>query len=305
MNVEPEVRQESIETEEVEKYSQWKDAWRRLRKNKMAMIGLGITLVVIFVAIFAPLLAPHDPYYSPVMEDGQAELSMQGPSLSYPLGTDRLGRDILSRIIYGTRISLIVGVITQLIALAIGITLGSVAGYYGGIVDDVISYFINVFLAFPFLLFAIAIMAVFQDPGIEQVFLALGLVTWPGLARIVRGEVMSLKEEEYIEAARSLGAKDFRIMTKHVIPNCLAPIIVTVTLGVAGAILAEAGLSFLGIGAQPPMPSWGLMLNAGRDYLRSDPRMMWFPGLAIMITVLGLNLFGDGLRDVLDPKMRD
>jgi peptide/nickel transport system permease protein/oligopeptide transport system permease protein len=239
------------------------------------------------------------------MEDGKAELSMQRPSLAHPLGTDKLGRDILSRIIYGSRISLMVGFFTQVIALAIGVTLGALGGYYGGIVDDIVTYLINVFLAFPFLLFAIAIMAVFQNPSVDKVFLALGLISWPRIARIVRGQVLSIKEEEYIEAVKSIGASDARIIVKHVLPNCLAPIIVTVTLGVAGAILAEAGLSFLGLGTQPPNPSWGLMLDTGRQYLRAEPRMMLFPGLAIAITVLAFNLFGDGLRDALDPKMKD
>ncbi|AGB40430.1 ABC-type dipeptide/oligopeptide/nickel transport system, permease component [Halobacteroides halobius DSM 5150] len=296
---------ETTETKEVEVHSPWRAAWRRLKRNKLAMFGLGITAILMIVAIFAPVIAPYDPFYSPVMQEGKVELSMQGPSLAHPFGTDTLGRDIFSRIVYGARISLMVGFVTQIISLVIGITLGALAGYYGGIVDDIISYLINVFLAFPFLLFAIAIMAVFQDPGVDKVFIALGLVSWPGLARIVRGQVMSLKEEEYVEAVESLGANDFRIIFKHIIPNCLAPIIVTVTLGIAGAILAEAGLSYLGLGAQPPQPSWGLMLNSGKQYMRTAPRMMLVPGIAIVLTVLGFNLFGDGLRDALDPKMKE
>ncbi|PRX32650.1 peptide/nickel transport system permease protein/oligopeptide transport system permease protein [Orenia metallireducens] len=296
---------DNIKASSEEVHSPWRDAWRRLKKNKIAMVGLYVTIALILVAVFARWIAPYDPYFSPVMEEGKIELSMQGPSLEHPFGTDKLGRDIFSRIIYGAQISLTVGFITQAIAIVIGIVLGALAGYYSGLVDDIISYLINVFLAFPFMLFAIAIMAVFQDPGIEKIFVALGLISWPGLARIVRGQVMALKEEEYVEAAKSLGANDFRIIFKHVIPNTLAPIIVTVTLGVASAILAEAGLSFLGLGAQPPTPSWGLMLSTGKEYLRSYPRMMMFPGAAIMITVLAFNIFGDGLRDALDPKMKD
>ncbi len=296
---------ENINKREVKVSSPTREAWRRLRKNKMAMAGLWVTIILILIAIFAPFIAPYSPYYSPVMEEGKIELSMQGMSWAHPFGTDKLGRDIFSRVIYGTRISLMVGLIAQGISLLIGIALGALAGYYGGWVDDIISYLINVFLAFPYLLFCIAILAVFKDPGVEKVFIAIGLISWPGLARIVRGQIMSLKEEEYVEAARSLGANDFRIIFKHLIPNCLAPIIVTITLGVAGAILAEAGLSFLGLGAQPPEPSWGLMLSTGKGYLRSHPRMMLFPGMAIMITVLAFNLFGDGLRDALDPKMKD
>ncbi|MBM7557081.1 ABC transporter permease [Halanaerobacter jeridensis] len=288
-----------------EAHSPWHEAWKRLKKNKLAMIGLGITTVLLIVAIFAPIIAPYNPRYAPVIEDGKVELSLQGPSWAHPFGTDKLGRDIFSRVVYGARISLMVGLITQGIALVLGITLGAIAGYYGGLIDEAVSYLIQVFLAFPFILFAIAIMAVFSEPGVDKVFLALGLISWPPLARIVRGQVMSIKEEEYIEAAQSLGASDFRIIVKHVIPNSLAPIIVTVTLGVAGAILAEAGLSFLGLGTQPPRPSWGVMLKTGQEYIRSYPYMIWFPGLAIMIAVMGINLLGDGLRDALDPKMKD
>ena len=308
MSLENNIKFDEEASEEVideQVYNPWKDNWRKLKKNKMAIVGLVITVFVVVIGLIGPYITPHNPFYSPVMEDQMHELSMQGPSLRHPFGTDRLGRDLFSRVIYGTRISLMVGVFTQLISVVIGITLGSLAGFFGGIVDDIISYLINVFLAFPFLLFAIAIMAVFEDPGINQIFIALGLISWPALARIVRGTVMSIKEKEYIEAVRSLGASNFRIIIKHVIPNSLAPIIVTVTLGVAGAILAEAGLSFLGIGVQPPMPSWGIMLSDGRSYIRSHPYMMFFPGFAIMFTVLGFNLFGDGLRDILDPKMDD
>ncbi|SJZ40045.1 nickel transporter permease [Selenihalanaerobacter shriftii] len=293
------VQKESMQQkEEVEIYSPWREAWRKLKKNKMAMVGLGITVLLVIVAILAPYIALHDPLKVDLMK------SLQPPSSEYPLGTDRLGRGIFSRIVHGARISLRVGLITQSIALIIGVTLGALAGYYGGWVDEVISYLINVFLAFPFLLFAIAIMATL-GPGINNVFLALAIVSWPGLARIVRGQVMSLKSEEYVEAAKALGANDFKIILKHLIPNCMAPIIVTVTLGVASSILAEAGLSFLGLGAQPPTPSWGLMLSSGRSFIRTNPGMMVYPGLAIMVTILGLNLFGDGLRDALDPKMKD
>jgi len=290
---------------DTEAHSPWYEAWKRLRRNKLAMVGLAITAIFVIVAVFAPLIAPYNPRYSPVMEDGKVELSLQGPTWQHPFGTDKLGRDIFSRIVFGARISLMVGLLTQTIAVVIGVPLGAIAGYYGGVVDDIISYLVTVFLAFPFLLFCIAILAVFPEPGVDKVFLALGLVSWPRIARIVRGQVLSVKEEEFVEAVQSLGAKDGRIIFKHILPNCLAPIIVTVTLGVAGAILAEAGLSFLGLGTQPPTPSWGIMLNTGREYLRATPRMMLFPGVAIAITVMGLNLFGDGLRDALDPKMKD
>ena len=303
--MEVEVKEKEVNQVAAEAHSPWYEAWKRLKKNKLAMIGLSITTILLIVAVFAPLIAPYNPRYAPVIEDGKVELSLQGPTWAHPFGTDKLGRDIFSRVVYGARISLLVGLITQGIALVLGITLGAVAGYYGGLIDEAVSYLIQVFLAFPFILFAIAIMAVFSEPGVDKVFLALGLISWPPLARIVRGQVMSIKEEEYIEAAQSLGASDFRIIVKHVIPNSLAPIIVTVTLGVAGAILAETGLSFLGLGTQPPRPSWGVMLKTGQEYIRSYPHMIWFPGLAIMIAVMGINLLGDGLRDALDPKMKD
>lgn len=272
--------------------------WQRLRKNKMAMIGLAITITLILIAIFAPLIAPYDPY----TVDWSQSLQAPGEG-NHLLGTDQLGRDIFSRLIYGSRISLRVGIITQLISMTIGIIMGALAGYYGGKIDELISYLINLFFAFPSLLFAIAIMATL-GPGLNNIFIALGVVGWPGLARIVRGQVMQLKGEEYVEAIKALGGNDFKIIFRHILPNCLAAIIVTVTLGVASAILSEAGLSFLGLGAQPPEPSWGLMLSMGRTYVTTKTWLTIYPGLAIMLTILGLNLLGDGLRDALDPRMK-
>lgn len=272
--------------------------WQRLRKNKMAMIGLAITITLILIAIFAPLIAPYDPY----TVDWSQSLQAPGDG-NHLLGTDQLGRDIFSRLIYGSRISLRVGIITQLISMTIGIIMGALAGYYGGKIDELISYLINLFFAFPSLLFAIAIMATL-GPGLNNIFIALGVVGWPGLARIVRGQVMQLKGEEYVEAIKALGGNDFKIIFRHILPNCLAAIIVTVTLGVASAILSEAGLSFLGLGAQPPEPSWGLMLSMGRTYVTTKTWLTIYPGLAIMLTILGLNLLGDGLRDALDPRMK-
>lgn len=272
--------------------------WQRLRKNKMAMIGLAITITLILIAIFAPLIAPYDPY----TVDWAQSLQAPGEG-NHLLGTDQLGRDIFSRLIYGSRISLRVGIITQLISMTIGIIMGALAGYYGGKIDELISYLINLFFAFPSLLFAIAIMATL-GPGLNNIFIALGVVGWPGLARIVRGQVMQLKGEEYVEAIKALGGNDFKIIFRHILPNCLAAIIVTTTLGVASAILSEAGLSFLGLGAQPPEPSWGLMLSMGRTYVTTKTWLTIYPGLAIMVTILGLNLLGDGLRDALDPRMK-
>ncbi|MCK4260382.1 MAG: ABC transporter permease [Halanaerobiales bacterium] len=272
--------------------------WKRLRKNKMAMVGLLITLTLIVLALLAPVLAPADPYAVNLRN------ALKAPGEDgHLLGTDQLGRDQFSRLLYGAQISLRVGLITQSITVVIGIFMGALAGYYGGKVDEIISYFINVFFAFPSLLFAIAIMATL-GPGLNNIFIALGAVSWPGLARIVRGQVMQLKEREYIEAVKALGGNDFQIIMKHIIPNCMAPVIVTTTLGVAGAILSEAGLSFLGLGAQPPTPSWGLMLATGRTYITSKSWLTIYPGLAIMFTILGLNLLGDGLRDALDPRLK-
>lgn len=272
--------------------------WKRLKKNKAAMLGLAITIGLVLVAIFAPVLATHDPYKVNLAH------AMKAPGQNgYLLGTDQLGRDMFSRLLFGARISLQVGIVTQGISLVIGLIMGALAGYYGGKVDEIISYLINVVFAFPSLLFAIAIMATL-GPGLNNIFIALGAVSWPGLARIVRGQVLQLREKEYIEAIRALGGNDFTIIIKHILPNCLAPVIVTVTLGVAGAILSEAGLSFLGLGAQPPAPSWGLMLAMGRSYVTSKTWLTIYPGAAIMITILGLNLLGDGLRDALDPRMK-
>lgn len=279
--------------------TQANQVWKRLKKNKMAMFGMVITIALLLISLLAPVIAPHDPYEVQLME------ALKAPGEDgHILGTDQLGRDQFSRLLYGARISLKVGLITQSISVVLGILMGALAGFYGGKVDEIISYLINVFFAFPSLLFAIAIMATL-GPGLNNVFIALGAVSWPGLARIVRGQVLQLKESEYVEAIRALGGNDFRIIIKHIIPNCLAPVIVTTTLGVAGAILAEAGLSFLGLGAQPPEPSWGLMLSMGRTYVTSKTWLTIYPGLAIMITILGLNLLGDGLRDALDPKLKD
>ncbi len=274
------------------------DAWRRLRRNRLAMAGLVVIIVLMLVAVSAPYIAPYDPYKQSL--DDQ----LKPPSREYPLGTDDLGRDIASRIIYGSRISLSVGFVAEAISLAIGVTLGAISGYFGGGVDNVIMRITDMMFAFPDLLFAIAIMFAL-GPGIYNVFIALGIVGWAGMARLVRGQVLAVRGREFVEAAKAVGESDLRIIAKHVLPNCLAPIIVSVTLGIPGAIMAEAGLSFLGLGAQPPTPSWGQMISIGKGYLRFAPWFSVYPGLAIMITVLAFNLFGDGLRDALDPRLRE
>ncbi|MEW5866252.1 MAG: oligopeptide ABC transporter permease [Bacillota bacterium] len=274
------------------------DAWKRLKRNRLAMAGLVVIVLLMLVAVFAPYIAPHDPYKQSL--DDQ----LRPPSRKYPLGTDDLGRDVASRIIFGSRISLTVGFVAEAITLVIGVTLGAISGYFGGRVDNVIMRITDMMFAFPDLLFAIAIMFVL-GPGIYNVFIALAIVGWAGMARLVRGQVLAVREREFVEAAKAVGESDVRIIIKHILPNCLAPVIVSATLGIPGAIMSEAGLSFLGLGAQPPTPSWGQMISIGRGYLRFAPWFSVYPGLAIMVTVLAFNLFGDGLRDALDPRLRD
>lgn len=276
----------------------WRHAWRRLRRNRTAMLGLAIVLLFVGFALAAPVAAPHDPV-AQVLPD-----AIQPPSATHPMGTDNFGRDIFSRLVYGARISLFVGIMSQALAVAIGVTLGALGGYFRGWVDDVVLWLVNVVWAFPFLLFAIALVAAL-GPSIRNVFIAVGLASWVGIARVVRGQFLTLKEKEYVEAARALGFSNARIIFRHILPNTLAPIIVLVTLGFANAIIVEAGLSFLGLGVQPPTPSWGQMIYTGYGYIVSGLGwwMAIFPGFAIMLAVLALNLLGDGLRDALDIKL--
>ena len=271
------------------------ETWRRLRRQRLAMFGGGILFLLLFVALCAPVLAPHDP-----MEQN-LYARLQPPSLDHPLGTDDFGRDILSRMIYGSRISLRVGVASITAALLVGTLLGLWAGYWGGWVDTLIMRCMDLLLAFPSILLAIAIVAV-AGPGIDNAIMAVSVVLIPQFARLVRSSVLTIRETAYIEAARALGAGPMRILFVGILPNCTAPIIVQTTLGLGTAILDAAGLSFLGLGAQPPMPEWGAMLASGRELLFDAPWVMTFPGLAIFIVVLAINLFGDGLRDALDPK---
>ena len=263
-------------------------------------IGIGIILIaaLIFCAVFAPFITK----YSPLKVDIRNITA--SPSYDHPFGTDDLGRDLFSRVIYGSRISLLVGVIATLISLVIAIVIGIISGYYGGWIDSFLMRFTDIVLAFPTALFAIAVMAVFENPSIDKVFIVLGLIGWPGAARLVRGQVLSLRELEYIQAARAIGMNEQRILWRHILPNSLAPILVMATLMIPGNILTEAWLSFLGLGAQPPDPSWGSMITEGQAYLETKPWLCIFPGIAIFATVLGFNLFGDGLRDYLDPRLK-
>ncbi|MCC5909454.1 MAG: ABC transporter permease [Clostridiaceae bacterium] len=280
------------------KRSQWYEVWRRLRKNKAAMVGLVIISILLFSAIFADFIAPEG------YDDQDLTRRFASPSSENFMGTDHLGRDIFSRIIYGTRISLQVGFIAVGIAALTGGTLGAVAGYYGGKLDNIIMRLMDVLLAIPSILLAISIVAALGS-SLVNVMIAVGISSTPTYARIVRASVLTIKDQEYVEAARAIGANDFRIIIKHILPNSMAPIIVQATLGVAGAILSAAGLSFIGLGIQPPNPEWGNMLSSGRHYIRDYWHIATFPGVAIMITIFGLNLLGDGLRDALDPRLKN
>ena len=277
-------------------------ALRRLRKSKTALFGGVIAVALVVVAIFADVLAP----YSPTASDQRH--TFEAPSRAYPLGTDQLGRDMLSRLIHGSRISLAVGVASVLLALFVGVPLGLVAGFYGGRLDAGIMRLMDLVLAFPIYLLAIILMVIFTPTagliGTIKVVGAIAIVRIPIYARLVRGSVLSIKEKEYIEACRALGVGDRSILFHHVLPNSLAPIIVTTTLGIATSIIVEATLSFLGLGTQPPTPSWGWDLKANVAFIHQNPWLALFPGLAIFVTVLGFNLFGDGLRDALDPRMK-
>lgn len=278
-------------------HSYWSISWNIFKKNKVAMACLGIVIILCLVALFAPWIAPYDPDAQVLTE------RLMPPSAQHWFGTDDLGRDIFSRIVYGCRISLSVGVVSQIIATVIGYTMGVCAGYFGGKVDAVISFIIQVFSSFPFLLFAIAIMFVL-GPGLVNLYLALGLLGWASTARLIRGDVMRLKKMKYIDACKISGGSSFKIIMKHLLPNCLSTLIVTVTLGIPSAIMSEASLSFLGLGVRPPMSSWGSMISFSQPYIRSATYYSVIPGLAIIITVLAFNMLGDGLRDALDPKLR-
>ena len=273
------------------------EGWTQLRRSRHATVGVSIVLVLVLAAVLAPLVAPYDPYEANLKE------TLEPPSSRHLMGTDDLGRDILSRILYGARISLQVGVIAEVISLAIGITVGAIAAHYRGWVDMTLMRVADMFFAFPTALFAMAVIAVFEEPSVAKIFIVLGIVNWAAIARLVRGSLLSIKEREFVEAARALGTGSTRLMVRHLLPNALAPILVVATIGVAGNILTEAWLSFLGLGAQAPLASWGSMITAGQPFIYTKPWICLCPGLAIVITVLGFNLFGDGLRDILDPRI--
>jgi peptide/nickel transport system permease protein len=275
----------------------WKAFYKKLAKNKAAMAGAFIIIFVILMGIFAPLLATHDPNVPNVTN------KLQSPSAENYLGTDDVGRDIYSRLLYGARISLTVGFLSTLIGAIAGVTLGIVAGYYGRWVDTLIMRICDVLLAFPGILLALAIVSVLGASTIN-VIIAVAFFAVPSFARIVRGSTLSVKKLEYIDAIRAMGSSDFRIIFKHILPNILSPIIVQATLYIASAIITASALSFLGMGTRPPTPEWGAMLSQGRSYLAQAPHITLFPGLVILLVVIGFNLLGDGLRDALDPKSK-
>lgn len=274
-----------------------KDGWSRFRRDGRSWLGLGVVVVMVLLALAAPAVTTYDPSAIDLRH------ALQAPSARHWLGTDAQGRDVWARLVYGARVSLLVGVASQGIALLIGVALGLVAGYRGKWTDDVVMRLADVTLAFPSLLLLIAMAAAFE-PSLTVVCVVIGVVGWAGMARLVRGQVLVVRELEYVQAMRALGARDVRILLRHVLPNVVAPVVIAATLGIAGAIMAEAALSFLGLGVQPPTPSWGAMIADGRDLsqLRNAPWTSLAPGLAIGCAVLGFNLLGDALRDALDPR---
>ena len=285
------------ETTTVKRNSQAKDTFRRFIKNKAAVVGLIIISLLLFGAIFAGVITPYD------FDKQDLTARFEMPSMAHLLGTDEFGRDLFTRILYGARISLFVGILSVSVGCLIGGTLGALAAYYGGRVDNFIMRFLDIWPSIPDLLLAISLASA-MGPGIGNAIIAIGLTTIPSYARVVRASVMTVKNTEYIEAARCLGASVPRIILRHIIPNALAPIIVQASLGVAGAIITTASLSFIGLGVQPPTPEWGSMLSKGRQYIRNYWHLVTFPGVFIMTTVISLNLLGDGLRDALDPRLK-
>ncbi len=292
-------REKDLPEDDGPRSSLWRDTFRRLKRDKTAVISGIILLIIILVAIFAPLLAPHDPYTVALADRLQAPFSP-----GHILGTDQLGRDILSRLMYGGRISVAIGALAVAIALILGTTIGLLAGYYKGWVDTISIFGINILNAFPYILLAIAIIAAL-GPGLTNAMIAIAIVGIPYYARIVRGIVFSLRERDFIQAEKALGASNFRIITRHILPNCLSPIIVAATLDVGWMIVMAAGLSFLGLGAQPPTAEWGVMLSEGQEFIRNAPYISLLPGAMIFIVVLCLNFLGDGMRDALDPNLKN
>lgn len=291
------MRKNRTNTLEDRRTSMWGDVWKRLRRNKAAMLGLTLLGVIFLGALLAGVIGPEG-YDHQVLQDRNL-----APCLAHPFGTDGKGRDLLVRILYGARISLLIGFSAVIVSVSVGTVIGAAAAYYGDKVDNLLMRFIDVWMAIPSILLSIAIMAAFGS-SIRNLVLAIAIGSIPGHARVVRSAVLSVKNQEFIEAAISNGASDFRIITRYILPNCMAPIIVQATMSVAKAILSASSLSFIGLGVTQPTPEWGAMLSVGRNVIRDYWWIITFPGLAIMMTIYGINLFGDGLRDAMDPRLK-
>jgi len=274
------------------------EIWRRLKKDKAAVISMFVLLAIILVAVLAPLIAPYG------YEVQDKKHPMEGSSRAHLLGTDRLGRDILSRLLYGARYSLAMGFIATAISAVLGIILGSVAGYYGGRIDNLIMRFLDIYQGIPMILLTVTLAAVL-GPSLRNAIIALGVGFVPGTARLMRASILTVREKEYIEAAKSVNARDAYNIIKHIIPNAIAPVIVSITMGIGNCIMAGAQLSFVGLGVQAPIPEWGAMISDARNYMRGNPTLALYPGICIMLTVLAFNLLGDGLRDAMDPRLKN
>lgn len=270
--------------------------WQRLKRNRLALVGGSVVVLLFLVSLLAPLIAPCEP------NTINAWQVLAPPSWQHWFGTDDLGRDVFSRVLFGARISLKVGFVAVGIAVAIGTVVGLVAGYYSGVVDTFLMRFVDIMLCFPAFFLILAVIAI-REPSIWNIMIVIGLTSWMGVARMVRAETLSIREMDYITAARCIGCSDVRIIFRHILPNALSPVLVSATLGIAGAILTESALSFLGIGVQPPTPSWGNILTSGKDYIEFAWWLSLFPGLSILVTVLAYNLLGEGIRDALDPRV--
>lgn len=290
---------EAAEAAPTRQASLWGDAWRRLVRNKLAVIGMTIAIFLVLVAVFAEVIAPYG--YN---ETISTELVLLEPSWYFPMGLDQNGRDVFSRLVFGARVSLLVGVAAQLIVLAIGVPIGAMAGYFGGTLDNVLMRLVDVVYAVPQLLLVLLIVNM-RGPGMSNIFLAIGLTGWVTMARLVRGQMLSIREQEYVKASRVSGAGPGYIIVRHMLPNSMTPIIVALTFGIPTAIFIEASLSFIGVGIRPPQPSWGQMVGLGQQYIRSVQHLMLFPSLAIALTMLAFTFLGDGLRDALDVRLND
>ena len=290
---------EAAETAPTRQSSLWRDAWRRMLRNKLAVIGMIIVAIFVLTAIFAPLIAPYGE-----SEVVHVSLKESGPSWHFPMGIDQNGRDVFSRIVYGARVSLLVGVVAQLIVLGIGVPIGALAGFYSGRTDNVLMRTVDVFYAIPQLLLVLLLVNML-GPGMKNIFIAIGITGWVTMARLVRGVMLSNREQEYVKAARVVGAGGGYIIMRHMLPNSLTPIVVALTFGIPQAIFIEASLSFIGVGIRPPQPSWGQMVGTGQAYIQSVPHLLLFPCIAIALTMLAFTFLGDGLRDALDVRMND